>query len=73
MADLRKAVTLHRPDLLPLLDSVVNVRLLTEDEREALRMAVSYELTTGSAGGLDAHGLEMDDLISRLGEISEWN
>jgi hypothetical protein len=56
-----------------LVDSVVNVRLLTPSEREALREAVSNELTLDKAGGLDAHGLEMDDLITRLGEIGEWD
>jgi hypothetical protein len=73
MDRLRRAVTLHRPDLLPLVESVVNVRLLTPDEREAHRDAVSGELTIDGSGALDPYGLQMDGLITRLGEISQWD
>jgi hypothetical protein len=66
---LRHAASEHRSELLPLL-SEIGRRLLTTEEREALRAVLSEEL---AAAGLDAdgeptgYGRRLDDLIGRLG------
>jgi hypothetical protein len=73
VALLREAVERHAPELAPLLQSVEK-RMLTEDERERLRAALSDEL---AASGLhendepNQRGLQIEDLIDRLGHLRE--
>jgi tetratricopeptide (TPR) repeat protein len=68
---LEKAVRRWCPQNLRLVE-LVGARTLSEEEREALRGALAYELT---ASGLreddepNAYGLELDDLIGKLADF----
>jgi hypothetical protein len=64
---LRKAVARHQPDLLPLVDEAVNVRMLTNREGNDLRDVVGLEISAE----LDDYSLKMDDLIDRIARMME--
>jgi hypothetical protein len=68
IALLREAVAKHQPDLLPVVERVVNGRRLTNVEGNALRYAVGREISAE----LDPHSVKMDDLIDRIGQMMEW-
>ncbi len=66
---LRHTLVEHNAELLPML-SEIGRRLLTRDEREELRGALTEELTTAGLGAGDEptdYGRRLDDLIGRLG------
>jgi hypothetical protein len=72
---LREAVMRNAPTLEPLLP-IVGKRLLTENEREHLRAALADELAATGLTDEDEpnqRGLQIEELIDRLGHLSEMN
>ena len=74
LALLTEVLVKHRPDLMELLQSP-EVVCVTEDQRDALRDAISHELmTTGLQGSirdaeLSPRGSSLDDLISAVSSL----
>ena len=72
MADvLREVIQNHRPDLLTILDSPVDVEL-TEQQRDDLRQAVTDEFCQTGLKENDEpnqRGLLLEEIIDRLGHL----
>ncbi len=74
MSLLREVVARRAPQMLSLLE-VIGRRLLTETEREELREVVLDEfLEVGLRKDYEpnTYGLQLSEMIERLGDVSEW-
>jgi hypothetical protein len=75
LALLREVVETHGRRSRSLVETI-GTRLLTPEEREALRYLVSEELVRTGLGNDDEpneRGLLLEDLITWLGQVSRWD
>lgn len=71
---LESVVREHAPALRALLEKIRLRDLLSDDEREALREAIADELGARGIDGeghINDYGVRLDDLIDRVGHVSE--